>query len=429
MNLPLHKPCFLRRRSYTALAMACLALLCPARAAQAENWPGWRGPERTGVSADRGVPTTWSASEHVVWKTPLPGSGISNPIVWNDRVLCTSSDGARQQDLHVICLSTATGQQQWHVKLWGTAPTLYHETKSSMASPSPVTDGQNVYAFFGSGDVFCIDLDGRLLWQRSLADEYGEFENRFAASSSPLLYDDLLIVQCDHYGASYLLAIDKHTGANRWKVDRPEAWLSWSSPIVADVAGRPELVVSGSEKLDAFDPRSGAKLWTCAGMARECIPTPIFARGLIYAVSGPGAASLALRPGGEGDVTQSRVVWSNTRGNPFVPSAIVVGDQHYLVDDHGIGTCLSAATGKVLWKKRFGGDFTASPVAADGKVYFTNENGVTLVLRTDTNKYEELARNSIDEPVFASLAIAGGRIYLRSASRLWCLGEPTAEKP
>src|SRR5262249_25316943 len=156
-----------------------------------------------------------------------------------------------------------------------TAPTLYHETKSSMASPSPITDGKHVYAFFGSGDVFCLDLDGRLVWQRSLAAEYGAFENRFAASSSPLLFEDMLVVQCDHYGSSYLLAIDKLTGANRWKTDRPEAWLSWSSPVV--VAGSSpnmfELVVCGSEKMDAFDPRSGRKQWTLSGMARECIPT------------------------------------------------------------------------------------------------------------------------------------------------------------
>ena len=327
-----------------------------------------------------------------------------------------------------------------------------------MASPSPITDGKHVYSFFGSGDVFCLDLEGRLVWQRSLAAEYGAFENRFAASSSPLLFEDMLIVQCDHYGSSYLLAIDKLTGANRWKTDRPEAWLSWSSPVlvpIRELSGRRgqshfaprapqnrdsprqfsdrlvvagdasstfELVVCGSEKMDAFDPLNGRKLWTLSGMARECIPTPVVGRGLIYATSGPNGSTFAVRPGGQGDVTGTHVVWSNNRGNPFVPSAILVGDYYYLVDDHGIGTCLDAGSGKVIWKKRFGGDFTASPVAAEGRVYFTNEAGSTLVIRADSPKYQELAQNSIDEPVFASAAISHGQFFLRGARQLWCIG-------
>jgi hypothetical protein len=410
------------RRSL-ALAVVMIGAHAAAWSARGENWPGWRGPERNGTTTDRGAPLVWSAETGARWKATLPGSGISNPIVWKKRVVCTSSDGARQQDLHVICLDRDTGREQWHARLWGTAPTLYHETKSSMASPSPITDGQHVYAFFGSGDVFCLDFTGRLLWHRSLAAEYGAFENRFAASSSPLLFEDTLIVQCDHYGASYVLAIDKLTGANRWKTDRPEVWLSWSSPICvqADASHACELILCGSEKIDAFDPRTGGKLWTLGGMARECIPTPVVGHGLIFATSGPGAASYAVRPGGRGDVSSSHVVWTCTRGNPFVPSAILVGDYYYLVDDHGIGTCLDAGTGKVVWKKRFGGEFTASPVAAEGRVYFTNEAGTTLVIRADTAKYEELARNSIDEPVFASLAISGGMIFIRSARQVWCL--------
>lgn len=406
------------------LAVAILGVAAPSASAQPENWPGWRGPARNGTTTDLGAPLIWAADAGVKWKAPLPGSGISNPIVWDDWVVCTSSDGARQQDLHVVCLDRDSGRSRWHARLWGSAPTLYHETKSSMASPSPITDGRHVYAFFGSGDVFCLDLAGRLVWQRSLAAEYGAFENRFAASSSPLLLEDTLIVQCDHYGSSYLLAIDKLTGANRWKTDRPEAWLSWSSPvcIAGDSPSAMELVVCGSEKMDAFDPQSGRKLWTLSGMSRECIPTPVVGRGLIYATSGPNGSTYAVRPGGQGDITGSHVVWSNNRGNPFVPSAILVGDYYYLVDDHGIGTCLAAGSGKVVWKRRFGGEFTASPVAAEGRVYFTNEAGSTLVIRADSPTYEELARNTIDEPVFASAAIAHGRFFLRGAGHLWCIG-------
>lgn len=406
---------------YTAL-LTIVHSLAGLAVAHAENWPGWRGPQRNGVTSDSGAPLRWSDKSGVAWKAPLPGSGISNPIVWDKVVVCTSSDGPRQQELHVVALARDTGGQLWHARFWGTAPTLHHGTKSSMASPSPVTDGQLVYAFFGSGDVFCLDMKGRLIWQRSLAGEYGEFENRFAASSSPLVFEDSLIVQCDHYGASYVLAIDKHTGANRWKTDRPEAWLSWSSPVCTkNSGGGSELLVCGSEKMDALDPRTGSKLWTLGGLERECIPTPIVADEMIYATSGPNGAALAVRSGGRGDVTDSHVVWISTRGNPYVPSAIVAGRRYYTVDDHGIAACLDSADGKTLWRKRFGGDFTASPVAAENRVYFTNEAGSTLVIQADADKYTELARNEINEPVYASLAISAGRIFLRSASHLWCV--------
>ena len=406
-------------------------LLCAVSSAPlwADNWPGWRGPQRNGVSHERGIPLRWSATDGVRWKAALPGAGISNPIVWGNRVICTSADGPNQQELHIICTDISSGREVWHTRLWGTAPTLHHANKSSMASPSPVTDGEHVLAFFGTGDVFCLDIDGRLVWHRSLADEYGRIENRFAASSSPLLFEDTLIVQCDHYGPSYVVAIDKDTGANRWKTDRPEEWVSWSSPICAPVgdSGDVELILCGSQKIDAYDPRSGAKRWTLGGMARECIPTPIAAGGLIYATSGPGAATVAVRGGGRGDVTLSHAVWSSRRGSPFVPSAILVGNRYTMVDDNGIATCLDAATGETVWRKRFGGKFTASPVAADGKIYFTNESGETLVISSDVARYEELARNTIGESVFASPAIAGGCIFLRSARHLWCIDGVGAE--
>ena len=389
-----------------------------------ENWPGWRGPQRTGISGETSLPLKWSEDEGLQWKVALPGSGISNPIVWGDRLFVTSSEGLRQDELLLICLASDDGRELWRLRLWGTAPTLYHPTKSSMASASPVTDGQHVFAFFGTGDVVCADFAGKLVWQRSLASEYGEFENRFAASSSPLLYRDLLLVQCDHYGESYVLAIDNATGQNRWKADRPDAWLSWASPQLSPVGqgGEHELLLSGSHRLDAYDPLSGEKLWTVRGMSRECIPTPVYGHGLIYASSGPNAQTFCIRPGGRGDVTASHVVWSSPRGAPFVPSTILVDDYYYLVDDKGIGTCLDAHTGKLTWRKRFGGAFTASPVAGAGKIYFCDESGKTLVIAADGQRYRELAQNQLDEPIYASPAISQGRIYIRTAGHLYCLG-------
>ncbi|HWB12688.1 MAG TPA: PQQ-binding-like beta-propeller repeat protein [Pirellulales bacterium] len=438
-------------RCNLTLVVASFAACWASEHVHAENWPGWRGPARNGLSNETGLPVSWSEKQGVHWRVALPGSGISNPIVWGERVFVTSSDGRNQDELHLICLARDDGSEKWHLRLWGSAPTLYHPTKSSMASPSPVTDGEHIFAFYGSGDVVCVDFDGGLVWQRSLASEYGPFENRFAASSSPLLYRDLLVLQCDHYGPSYLLAIDKATGANRWKADRPDVWLSWSSPqltppatgkaegelpvaspkrarvptttvapAITDV--RDELLVCGSHRLDAYDPTTGEKLWTVGGLSRECVPTPVFGHGLIFATTGPNGQTVCVRPGGKGDVTDSHVVWSNPRGSPFVPSPVLVGDRLYLVDDKGVGTCLDARSGRLAWRKRFGGAFTASPVAGDGKAYFCDESGQTIVVATDTDKYRELARNQLGEAIFASPAISQSRLFIRTATHLYCLG-------
>ncbi len=417
-------PDIYRRQSWTFVIAVCVAL-----PGFAEDWPGWRGPQRNGVTKDTGVPTTWSATKNILWKLPLPGTGISNPVIVQDRVVVTASEGQDQSDLHVICYDRATGKEQWHQQLWGTSPTLFYP-RSGMASPSPLTDGQRIFAFFGTGDVFCIDMDGGLLWQRSLAHEYGRFQNRFAASSSPLLFEDKLILQCDHYGDSYLVALNPRTGANVWKADRPDVWHSWSSPQIVASGDQHELIVSGSMKLAAYDPGSGDRLWTVRGLAQECIPTPVFAHGLLYAVSGPNGSHFAVRPGGRGDVTESHVVWNHRRGTSFVPSAIIVGDRYYLADDKGFARCWTIPSGKLLWRKRFKGRFTASPVAADGKLFFVNEAGSTLVIDAISSDYVELARNEVGEDVLSSPAISHGCFFLRTSKHLFCIGEkPQIKNP
>jgi outer membrane protein assembly factor BamB len=417
--------------------LACCLLFAAATAAHAENWPGWRGPARSGLTTETGVPTTWSPTEAVLWKTPLPGTGLSNPIVWGDRVFVTAAEGREQGELHVFCFDRDTGKARWHKRLWGTAPTVFYYPKSGLAGPTPITDGKRLWAFFGTGDLFCFDLDGGLVWQRSLADEYGPFENRFAATSSPLLFrapearrtesrdtgfSNTVILQCDHYGASYVLAVDADTGANRWKSDRPEAWLSWSSPQLVAVGDRSELLISGSEKLDGYDPIDGRRLWTVRGLQRECVPTPIAGAGIVFVESGPNGDHFAVKPGGSGDVTDTHVVWRNNRGTSFVPSPIVYGPRYYLADDRGILSCLSTTDGELLWRKRLSGKFTASPVATDGKLFFTNEEGTTFVLNAESTEYEELSQNELGEDVYASPAVSQGRLFFRTTKHLICLG-------
>jgi outer membrane protein assembly factor BamB len=386
-----------------------------------ELWSNWRGPGQNGVSGDDHGPLRWSESTGIRWKTPLRGAGIASPIVFGDAVVTTTAEGPRQSELHVICYDRYTGVERWDRRLWGTAPTLFHATKSGMASPTPATDGKHLYAFFGTGDLFCLELDGRLRWQRSLAEEYGSFENRFGHTSSPLLDGELIILQCDHYGASYLVAIDKQTGANRWKIDRPGVWHSWSSPQIVAADGRRELLVCSSEAIEAFDVPDGATRWKVRGLQRECIPTAVVGLDRIFAVSGPKGKTFSIRPGGVGDVTDSHVDWVVARGGPFVPSPILVGEQLYLIDDQGIASCLNARNGQRVWQKRLLGEYTVSPVAAGDRIYFINDAGETTVVKAFTRQYEELARNSLGEPVYASPALAGGRLYLRGAKHLFCI--------
>jgi len=392
--------------------------------AWADDWPGWRGLQRNAISQEVDVATTWGADEQIRWQVTLPGAGISSPVIWGERVFVTSSDGPRQDELHVICLSRTDGRELWHQRLWGTAPTRYHSTKSSMASPTPVTDGKYLYAFFGTGDLFCFEVGGKLVWQRSLASEYGPFENRFSATSSPLLYGNSVILQCDHYGDSYALAVDCKTGKDRWRRKRNDEWLSWASPQLVTVpeTKRVELLLCGSLKIDGLDPDTGTTLWTVQGMQQECIPTPVIGNGLIYAVSGPGGKTLAIRPGGRGDVSESHVVWENPRGVPFVPSAILVEDLYYLINDEGIATCLDAKTGQRIWQKRLPGRYTASPIATREHVYFCNEDGETLVVEAGEKRYRQVARNRLDQPIFASPAIAHGSVFIRTSETLLCIG-------
>ena len=386
-----------------------------------EDWLGWRGPRRSGVSGEGSGRENWSATEGVKWKASLPGGGIASPIVTGHRVIVATSDGPKQSDLHLLAFDRDTGNPLWHRRFWGTAPTLFHAAKGGMASPTPVSDGKNVYAFYGTGDVFCLDLDGGLRWHRSLASEYGPFENRFGHTSSPLVVDDLLVVQCDHYGESYLIALDVRTGANRWKVDRPGVWHSWASPQLVDSASGPELIVCSSEVVEAFAPRTGEKLWTVKGMQRECIPTPVVGDGLLYAVSGPKGKTFAIQPGGRGDVTESHVRWQSNRGGPFVPSPILVDGLFYLVDDQGIATCLDAKNGDRVWQKRLPGEYTASPIAVGDRIYFFNEAGDTIVLRAGTRQFEQLARNPLEEPIYATPAFSAGKLFIRTSKNLVCI--------
>lgn len=385
--------------------------------AHAENWPGWRGPTTLGVSTEKDLPVKWSKAD-VKWKVPVGGVGASCPVVWEDRIFVTSSTGRRNDALHVYCHHRADGKLLWRTRLLGTTPTdLYPQ--GGMAVPTPATDGERVYVLFGTGDLAALDMEGRPVWIRSLAEEYGPFRNRWGMGASPILVGDTLVVQVDHWSQSYLLAVDAKTGKNRWKSDRT-ASVNWTSPLPLKFKEQTLLIAFGTEQARAYDLGSGEELWHVQGMHFQCIPSPILAGDLLIATSGVSSIGIKL-DGKTGDLTDSNVVWTNKKASAFVPSPIGYQGLVYLPGDKGIVVCLDGKDGKQLWKERLGDSYHASPVAGDGKVYLTSKEGIVFVIRAGRT-FEILSENDMGEPILASPAISNGSIFLRGQKHLFCIG-------
>ena len=420
----------------------------------AEDWPHWRGPHASGVAADQHVPTRWSAKENVAWKAPIAGAGISTPIVSGDRVYVTSQVGAgisRQgprlvqggdaaamgerpigagrttapadKPVFVIeAFARADGTRLWGRRFEAEGPLTATHEKHNLATPSPITDGTAVYALFGTGQFAAVSRDGAILWQRHLGKEYSPFDIQWGHGSSPVLFGETVILQCDHPTASYLLAIDKRTGNERWKTDRGAGRSSYSTPLIVDTAGGPELIVNSSERLDAYDPRTGALLWHTGESNRFPVPSAVFHDGVIYTSRGYRSGPyMAIKPGGRGDVTATHIVWRVPTGAPYVSSLLHYQGLVYMANDVGVLTAVDAATGQRVWQERVDGVFSASPVAAGGHVFFASENGDTVVVKAGAAPHV-VARNELGERILASPAISNGRLFLRSDEHLIAIG-------
>ncbi len=425
----------------------------------AADWPQWRGPHGTGVSDEKDLPLRWSSTENLAWKADLGGVGVSSPIVAGSRVFVTSqigvgisrpgprlsqgsaaatageralgtprtasSDAAAGRTYFLVeAFDRIAGSRLWAYRVEAAGPLPATHDKHNLASPSPVTDGQLVYAWFGTGQIVALDMNGKLVWQRHLGREISPFEINWGHSSSPTLYQDLLILLCDHEPASYLLAVDKRTGKDRWKADRGKGRQSYSTPFVVEVNSGPELVVNSSERVDAYDPRTGTLLWHVGGANQFPIPSPAFYNGILYMTRGYRSGPyMAVRPGGRGDVSTSHVVWQVPTGAPYVSSIVYNDGLLYMANDVGAITVLEAETGKRIWQERVGGLFSASPVAADGKIYFVSETGEVIVLRAGREP-AVAARNDLGERLMGSLAVSNGQLFIRSDDRLFCIGKP-----
>ncbi|HEX5069787.1 MAG TPA: PQQ-binding-like beta-propeller repeat protein, partial [Vicinamibacterales bacterium] len=421
----------------------------------ADNWPHWRGPSASGVSPETGLPSVWSEAAGVAWKSPIRGLGVSSPIVWGERVIVTSQvgSGAARQGPRlgqgadagtgerslggavaaasrdgVTFLVTAfdrkTGQMLWEssIKAEGTLPPVHD--KHNLASPSPVTDGERIYAWFGSGQIVALDMNGKMVWTRNPGADYGAFDINWGHASSPTVHNGALFLICYHDRASYLLSIDARTGAVRWKADQPAGVTSYSTPlVVTNSRGAAEVIVNSSVGITAHHAATGAVLWKFDEPNRFPVPMPAAHDGIIYTTRGYRSSPfMAIRPGGTGDIANTHVVWRVASGGPYISSLVYYEGLIYMAGDVGVLTVIDAKDGERVHQSRIGGVYSASPVAADGKIYLLSEDGETIVLsagRTPTI----LSRNKLDARQLASPAISGGRLFIRSDDALYAIGK------
>jgi outer membrane protein assembly factor BamB len=421
-----------------------------------EDWPNWRGPSATGVSPETGLPTQWSTTENVAWKAPVRGLGISSPIVWDDRVFVTSQvgrgvvqpgprlfqagDASAQGETPlgsaagagpsagggvsflVTAFDHASGRRLWETQIQSRGPLHEVHEKHNLATPSPVTDGERVYAWFGTGQIVALDMSGKIVWERHLGTEYGPFEIGWGHSSSPILYGDTVILLCYHTRTSYLLGLDARTGQVRWKSEREDGVFSYSTPFVATAGGSAELIVNSSKGVSGHNPSTGELLWEFEEASRFPIPVAVQHEGVVYTSRGYRSGPfMAIRPGGRGKVADSHVIWRVATGAPYVSSIVHYDGLIYMVGDVGVVTVTDARTGERVWQERIGGVFSASPVAGDGKIYLLGEGGETVVLAAGRTP-RILARNKLDARQLASPAIAGGRLFIRSDDALFAIG-------
>jgi outer membrane protein assembly factor BamB len=398
---------------------------------RADNWPQWRGPNLNGVSNEKNLPVKWTTEENVIWKVAMPSWSGSTPIIWRDRVFLNIADG---DNLFLWCIDKNKGAVLWKQPLGGGNVKM---RKQNMSSPSPVTDGRTVYVMTGTGILKAFDFAGKELWSRDIQKDYGAFGLNWGYASSPLLYEDSLFVQVLHGmktdDASYVMRIDKKNGKTLWKVERPtnavrESPDSYTTPALLRYGNTTEIVITGGDCVTGHDPANGKELWRANGLnpdnnpSYRIVASPIVFNEIIYAPTRVKPL-LALRAGGRGDVTTSHVLWSFAFG-PDVPTPVTDGKYFYVVNDRGIMWCLDAKTGaEVYGQQRIKpGTYSGSPVLADGKIYVTNEDGLTTVVAAGP-KFEVLAENPLNDYCLSSPAISDGKIFIRTAQFLYCIGK------
>ncbi len=422
-------------------------LICPL-ALFAADWPQWRGPSSSGIATGAAIPTEWSETKNLAWKTELPGRGNSQPVIWGKHIFLTAEmdsgdapaghkapihhmegsvflhpDSTGANKLHrlmVLALDRETGKILWQKTAYeGTVFDNKHK-KGSYAAPTPVTDGKAVYAYFGNEGLYAYDFAGKLLWS---------YENEkmktigMGPGTSPVMDENLIFLQCDDGEAvgSHIVAIDKRTGKKVWKTSRDKLHVTWSTPVIAESKGRKELITTANDAVVAYNPATGKELWRGPGVKGNAIATPVIGHGMAFLAAGyPTKYTYAVKLGGTGEM---KPVWSYEKGTAYVPSPILYGDYYYVMSDKGLLTCFDAVTGAVKYEGKRPSkpsSFSGSPVAINGKLLITSEDGDTYIIKAGP-EHEILAVNSVGEPVYASAAIVDGRIYLRGEKHLFAI--------
>jgi outer membrane protein assembly factor BamB len=434
------------------IATLSLGFLCTAplvaqqeTSVRMKQWPHWRGPLATGVAPDADPPTRWDKSTNIRWKAEVPGEGSASPIVWQDRIFVAAAiptdrkletpveaDPSKRTkppetyyQFVIICFDRESGQQRWQRVATEAVPHEGRHPTNTYASGSPTTDGERLFVSFGSRGIFCYDLDGNPLWERS----FGPMQTRlgWGEAVTPVVHENLLIVNWDQETDSFIAALDARTGQEVWRVDRDEA-TTWTTPLVVPYEGSAQVIVNGTNRVRSYNLADGQLIWECGGQTVNPIPSPTIAEGVVYCVSGyRGAAAYAIPLSARGDITDSEtILWSHHRSTPYVPSPLVYGEQIYFTQQNeGILTSLDRSDGSVIFGPKRLPDVDqiyASPVAAQGRIYIVGRDGTTLVLEHG-DELKVLATNRLDDPIDASPALVDRQLFLRSASHLYCIEE------
>ncbi len=406
-------------------------LLISAAVAPAENWPQFRGPTHQGNSTEISVPLHWSATSNVLWKAPIPGESWSSPIVWNDRVfLTTATDNG--QTCRVLGLDAKSGKPLWNKEVFQQVPRR-KEGRNTYATPTPASDGERVYACFGDGSFAAFTFAGDLVW--TIRDY--KFYGQHGLGSSPILHRDLLIMARDGssdgedkklgwqtpWDQSYVIALDTKTGKERWKGNRGLSRISHGVPNIWEHDGSAQVISEAGDVVQAFDLRTGERLWSSEVIGEGKVPSVVLGEGLVFTSGGWGGKETikAFRLGGQGELKETNLVWEQKKGMPKVPSMIYVKPHLFAMADGGVATCMKAGTGEVLWQERVGGNFSASPVSAAGRLYLLADDGTTTVIEAGP-EFKVLAKNPLGEKVQASMAISGQRLFIRTEKNLFCIG-------
>jgi outer membrane protein assembly factor BamB len=396
----------------------------------ASDWPRFRGPNGTGISADKDIPIQWNGS-NVLWKTSIPGLGNSSPIVWGNHVFLQSAD-VSGKERYLICLSANDGRTVWTRSVPSSKAHIHD--RNTFASSTPATDGQYVYALFWDGSkiaIYAFDFQGNQIWKH----EIGGFTSQHGPGASPIVFEGKVYYPCDQDGNSALVALDAKTGKVAWEVPRAAFRACYSTPFILDSpTGAPELIVVSTAGITGYNFQTGKENWSWTwqfdGMPLRTVASPVSSQGLIFASSGDGAGdrhAIAVRPGGNGDVTH--LVWENKKLQlfPYVPCMLTWDDYIFAVTDKGKALCYQAQTGKPVWTEdRLANGFTASPILIGGKVYAISEDGEVFVFAPGSS-FKRLAKNSVGEKVMATPAVANNRLFIRGQEHLFCIGQGSSK--